>query len=523
MVEWLAVRHWGLRTATAILAGVLTAFGFQPYGWWPLLLVGVSGLSVAVAAARRVRGAAGLGFAYGIGFLALGVGWMSVIFVEAMVALVVIEALFYAALGALLKLSLRLRWWPLLAAACWSLVEFTFARFPFNGFGWMRLGFAMVDSPLAAMLPLTGVATLSFATALVGQLLAWLVIRFSVRRLGASAAALATLAVVAAAGAMVPAGTQTGTVSVGWVQGGAPGGGVYGLGTAREITRNQAAESYRLADKIAAGEVAQPDFVVWPENGTDMDPFTDPVTAALVQNAVQRLGVPTLIGAILDGPGADERQTASLWWDPNAGAQQRYVKRGIVPFGEWVPLRSLLLPLIPELAYVGAQSVPGTRPGVLDVTLADGSPLKIGVMVCYDLIFDDFAYDTVLAGGQVQIVQSSNAQYQGTGQIDQQFAITRVRAKELGREQLVVTTSGVSGLINADGQTVFTAPDHVGASGVVALPVREGITPAARIAGWLEAIWCLLAAAGLIGTAVYGRMGRAQQRSEVKNGAIRGS
>ncbi|MFZ0529064.1 MAG: apolipoprotein N-acyltransferase, partial [Propionicimonas sp.] len=191
MIDGLAGRHWGLRTGLAILAGVLTALGFQPFGWWPLVIPGVAGLTVAVLASRTALRAAGLGVAYGVGFLLLGIGWMQVIFVQAMVGLVLVEALFYAALAAAIKLSARTRWWPVLAAACWTATEFAFSRFPFNGFGWMRLGYAMIDSPLASMLPLVGVATLGFSTALLGQLLAWLATAPSKRRAGSVLAGLA--------------------------------------------------------------------------------------------------------------------------------------------------------------------------------------------------------------------------------------------------------------------------------------------------------------------------------------------
>ena len=507
MVDWLATRHWSLRAAIAILTGVATALGFQPYGWWPLVPLGVAGLTVVVLAARRVRGAAGLGYLWGVGFLLLGVGWMQAIFVQAMVALVAIEACFFGLFGTLLKVAVRTRWWPLVAAACWTGVEFTYARFPFDGFGWMRLGYAMVDSPLAWVLPLVGVAGLGFVTALLAQVLVWLVIAFSRRRAVVASAGLAAIALLAAGGTLVPVGTQTGTVQVGWVQGGAPGGGVYGIGEARTTSRNHLAESVKLRAKIDAGEVPRPDFVVLPENTTDMDPFTDSQTGGLVAAMSAQLDLPMLLGVILDGPGVDERQTASLWWEPGKGETGRYIKRGIVPFGEWVPLRSLLLPLIPELAFVGAQSIPGTQPGALPVSLPDGRPLTLGIMICYDLVYDDFAYDTVRYGGQVILVQSSNAMYQGTGQIEQQFAITRARAMELRRDVLVVTTSGVSGLINADGSVAFTAPDHVGASGVVALAERSGLTPATWLASPLELAITILAGLALVASLRYGRMG----------------
>ncbi len=513
VIDWLAARHWGLRTAAAVVAGLLAALGFQPFGWWPLVPVGVAGLTICVLAARRVRGAAGLGLAFGIGLLLLGIGWMQVIFVQAMVGLVLVEALFYALLGALLKVASRTPLWPLLGAACWTAIEFTFARFPFNGFGWMRIGYAMVDSPLAWVLPLVGVSGLGLATALLGQGLAWLTTSVTRRRLAVAGAAVAALALLAAAGTLVPAGAAGAPVAVGYVQGGAPGGGVYGLGPARTITRNQAAQTAHLAERVDAGELPAPDFVVWPENSTDLDPFHDAETRQLVSAAVARAGVPVLVGTILNGPGAQERQTASLWWDPERGELGRYIKRGIVPFGEWVPLRSLLLPLIPELAYVGAQSVPGERPGAMAVELAGGRATTLGLLVCYDLVFDDFAYDTVRAGGRLLVVQSSNAMYQGTGQIDQQFAITRARAMELRREILVVTTSGVSGLIRADGTVEFTAPEHVGAAGVVELPERTGLTPATWLAPGLELAVVLLALAGLGLSVRYGRMGGSAPRA----------
>lgn len=518
VTSWLAARHGSLRIAAAAVFGVLTALGFAPFDWWPLAIIGPAGLTAVILATTSWRGTLASGYAFGLGLLGVGVGWMQVIFVQAMVALVAIIALYYIGLAALLRLAVRAPWWPLTAAAAWTITEFCFSRFPFDGFGWMRLGYAMVDSPLAWGLPLYGVAGATFAAALIAQLLAWVADRRSPRRSVIAAAGLAAVIGLSTSGLLVSAGPSLGQVSVGWVQGGAPGGGVYGLGEARTITRNHVTESARLADKIDAGALPRPDFVVWPENATDMDPYNDPQTAALVRQAVGRLGVPVLVGTILDGPGVDERQTASLWLDPAAGETTRYVKRGIVPFGEWVPLRDELLPLIPELRYVGAQSVAGTAPGVITPTLADGRTLPLGVLVCYDLVFDPIVADTVTHGGQVLVVQSSNAMYQGTGQIDQQFAITRVRAMELRREILVVTTSGVSGLIEPDGSVSFQTSDYVADSGVVSLPRRDGITFAAGY-GWLVELAVVIAGIVGLGSGLfYGRMKRHTNESGAPHG-----
>ena len=65
----------------------------------------------------------------------------------------------------LLSLLSRLRWWPVASAAAWVLVEYAYGRVPFGGFGWIRLAYAAVDTPLSGFLPVIGVAGLSFVVA----------------------------------------------------------------------------------------------------------------------------------------------------------------------------------------------------------------------------------------------------------------------------------------------------------------------------------------------------------------------
>lgn len=494
VIERVAGTHLGLRAGLAIVAGVVTALGFAPFGWWPLLFPGVAGLSLVVLGAARLRQALLLGWCYGLGYMGLGLNWMSAIFIEAMVGLVLVVSVIYVLLAGLI-FALRLPLWPIGTAAAWVAVEALISRWPFDGFGWMRLGYAMTDSPLSGLYPLIGVVGMTFVVALIGQSLLWLTDGSARRRLLPALAGLLVIALGAGGGALVPPGTPTGeTTSVGWVQGGAPGGGVYGIGPPRTTTTNHLAETRALFERVAAGSEPAPDFVIWPENGTDLDPHYDAQTATMIGEALRAAQVPILVGTILSGPGKDERQTASLWLDPSQGELERYIKRGIVPFGEFVPFRDILLPLIPQLRYVGAQSIPGTEPGVIPARTAT-KEFPLGVLICYDVSFDHIVYDTVRYGGQVLVVQSSNAMYQGTGQIDQQFAITRARAAELRREVLVVTTSGVSGLIRADGSVDFSVSDHGAASGVVELPLRDGVTPAVAAAPILELAGVLAALA----------------------------
>jgi apolipoprotein N-acyltransferase len=282
-----------------------------------------------------------------------------------------------------------------------------------------------------------------------------------------------------------PAATSAGSVKVGIVQGNIPGRGIEAMGRARSVTNNHLSETIQLMTKVRFGQEPQPDFLLWPENSTDIDPTVDPLTKQTVQAAAEVADRPILVGAVMQGPGYDERQTAALWWDPVRGILARYVKQNLVPFGEWIPFRTELLPLIPLLQQVGAQSIPGTRPGVLDVTAA-GKPIKIGDVICFELAYDQTIYRALTDGAQVMMVQSNNATYGGTGQIEQQFAITRARAMETRREIAVATTNSVSGFINRDGTVAIRTREFTAQSMVVEMPLRSALTPAIRIAPWLE-------------------------------------
>ncbi|MCW5951989.1 MAG: apolipoprotein N-acyltransferase, partial [Propionibacteriaceae bacterium] len=457
-------------------------------------------LAVAARQTRTLPRTTAAGLAFGLGLTGPTLAWMSVIHVGAAIGLILVMSGWYALLGALLHLANRSRWWPLLGAGAWLAIEYAAARVPFGGFGWLRLGYTMIDGPLAGLLPLAGVAGTSLAVALAGNLIGWLIEERSRRRLIATTVSTLLIGTVAAAGDAIPPAPADKAATVGWVQGGAPGGGVYGLGPPRTITTNQARATNDLAADIAAGREPVPDFIVWPENSTDLDPGTDPHTRQLVDSALASIQKPILIGAILDGPGPDQRRTATQWTQPDGQVGPTYTKRSIVPFGEWIPYRDILLPLIAELRYVGRQSVAGTEPGLLDVRLADGTPVRIGVLACFDVAFDPVVHD--LADAQLLIVQSSNAMYQGTAQIEQQFAITRARAAELRREIMAVTTSGISGLIDPYGRTTMRDTGPEAARGVEQLPIRTAATPATWLALPLEQAVAAVTTAWLLGLAV---------------------
>jgi apolipoprotein N-acyltransferase len=326
-----------LRVVVVLLAGVALGLSWQPYGLWPLMLLGIPAFTLAVRGVRPLV-ALGLGYLFGLIMLTITVSWVHVLGNWIAVLLIIFLALYFGLLGLTLALVSRLRWWPLAAACCWVLIEYTYSRIPFGGFGWTRIAYAAVDTPLAGWFPIIGVAGVSFVLALLGQLIAWIVLTLWRLRRGRPArrshvviAATAALSIVLLGSALrlyqvEPAVSPAGSVRIGIVQGNIPGRGIEAMGRARSVTNNHLSETIQLMTKARLGEVPEPDFLLWPENSTDIDPTADALTKLTVQAAADVADRPILVGAVMQGPGVDERQTAALWWDPDRGAIARYDK-----------------------------------------------------------------------------------------------------------------------------------------------------------------------------------------------------
>ena len=144
-----------------------------------------------------------------------------------------------------------------------------------------------------------------------------------------------------------------------------PGQGLNAFAERRTVLRNHVRATEAFAARVKAGRAPRPDFVVWPENSSDIDPFDDPRAYAEISAAVKSVNVPVLVGAVLNGPDADHVQNVGIVWSPTSGPGERYVKQHLVPFGEYIPFRSILTKLITRLDEIPKDFAPGHTPGAL--------------------------------------------------------------------------------------------------------------------------------------------------------------
>lgn len=498
-----------LRILVAFACGVGLALAFEPVAVPVVIPFAVAGF-VLTTRGLRARAAWVPGFAFGVGFQFVLLSWMRAVGTDAWVGLATWQSVFFAVLGLVSSVLQRHRLWPLWIAAAWVTNELWFSTWPFSGMPWGRLAFAVVDTPVADLLPWIGTVGVSFVLALSGTLLAWAAVeRGRTRR-----AALASFAVVAATALLLPLAASwtsepEGEATVAVVQGDVPGNGDDILFDYRQVTQNQVDVTTRLAADVAAGREARPDFVVWPENSTAVDPFRDQQTNAGILTASEAIGVPILVGAIVDA-GPDHVLNQGIVWDPVTGAGDRYTKHHPVVFGEYIPFRRYLDSLqIGRLNMVGRDMVAGTRLEPLSI-----GGVEVADSICFDVAYDDAIFGQVTRGARMLTVQTSNATFIHTDQIEQQFAITRLRALETDRWLVVASTNGRTGVIAPDGSVVASAEPRTQAALVEQVGLSSSLTPAVRIGPWSGRLLVVVTILGLALALVPYRRNRTRQQAE---------
>jgi apolipoprotein N-acyltransferase len=484
----------------AAVGGVLGALAFPRVGWWPLMFVSVAMLSVAVHG-RRARRGAWLGYVYGAAFFGPLLHWTGVYVGAApWLILAAAEAGFMAALGAALTALQRFRFAPLWVACAWVLQEALRDRLPFGGFPWGRLAFSQADSPYKWFIQLGGAPLLTFVVALTGASL-WLVVeRIPVareqRRALGLAVALALLTTVAPTLGLHPSyqpDSNARYLTVAAIQGSVPDRGLAFEDRAQEVLDNHIAQTDKLAADIAAGRADKPDLVLWPEDASDVDPFLDRSAYAAIDAAVKRIGVPVLVGAILQGPHG-KRLNAGILWSPTTGPGAQYVKRHPVPFGEYIPLRSIAKLVSSDVNLVSQDMAAGHGNGLLK-----GGPAPIGDVICFEVAYDSLVRSSVRAGAQLVVVQTNNATFGHTSETYQQLAMSKLRAIETGRTVIQVATTGSSAIIREDGKVLAKSGKLFTPAVLTATVTLEtGETPAVAVGAVPEYVLAALALVGIL-------------------------
>ena len=506
----LAHDHEGIRYLSmllALLSGALSVLAFAPFEIWPLLPLCYGIFFAGVYRCTSPRQVFLFGYLFGLGYFGAGIYWIyyslhlfggaiAALAVAGTFAFVAFLALFPAFFG---RIALRLKtqtgtiasginypsaavWFLLVAPAVWMLSEWI-RSWLFTGFPWLTTGYATLHSPVAGYAPIGGVFLNTLLIAICSGAVGLFLTMFLTRRLhrGAALAAVLFVAVIFAGGTLLSK-IQWTTVS------GEPVSVVMVQGNIKqELKFNDSLvpDSLDIYSSLSLSRETVPDLIIWPESAipaffSDVQGWID----GFVEEINER-GTTVISGGFLSNDDFTEYYNAIKVL--GGSEEQVYTKRHLVPFGEFMPFRSLRSFLARFVAIPLSDLSPGHGP----VKPMQVNGVYYGMSICYEDLFGN-EMKVQLPQANVLINVSNDAWFGDSTAPHQHQEIAAMRALEFQRPMLRVTNTGISSMISRYGKIVVEGPQAEAVAIDVEVVPRTGSTPFVVVGNWLAVILALL-------------------------------
>lgn len=439
------------RAGGGLVAGLLVAGSLPPFGFWPLGIAGCALLAATCSGATpRRRLLAGL--LAGVGQFGPGLAFAARFSLPGAVVLVGFEAALFGAACTLVPRGAGAV--PAFAGWC-TLAEAVRDRWPFGGLPLGGVALGQAGGPLLAAARVGGPLLVAGAAYLAGAGIAALA-RRDRRRSGL--AALAAAGGLVLGGALAPdGGPARATVPVELVQGGGP----------RGLDALQVPAGLVYASALAPTERLHPGragLVVWPEDVVRLPTRRAARPAERALGDIARHLRATLVAGVTIPVGRTRFDNQLVVWGPSGRVVARFEKVHPVPFGEYVPLRSIVRH-VANLSDIPRDAVPGHGTG--GVATPAG---RLALLVSFEDFFTGRGRSGVRAGGQLLVLATNTASYATSQVPGQELAASRLQAVANGRELVQAATTGYSGAVSPTGAVL--ARSSLGARDVVHLDAR---------------------------------------------------
>jgi apolipoprotein N-acyltransferase len=235
---------------------------------------------------------------------------------------------------------------------------------------------------------------------------------------------------------------------------------------------------------------SESDLIVWPENSVDVDIKKYPDVSQKITDLSKELNTPILVGEVANTDDQQFLLNQSILFSPNQSA--KYTKRYLTPFGEFIPLRNLT-----GRFSKYSDNVIDFKPGIGEKVFSVNG-ISFNVKICYELLSDGQNREI----SDFSVVQTNNATFGYTKQLEQQLVIAKIRALESGRYFAYVSTTGITSIIDSNGKLVENLPKFKPATLNFEIPTANGKTINQRLGGLLEPLIFLL----MLGAALRGKI-----------------
>ena len=445
----------------ATIFGLISSTAFEPISFWPTAFIGLAGWYFLLIRARlgsRIL----ISYLFGLSQLLVVQHWTG-IYVGSLPWLLLssCQALFFVFPAFFVGKSKRYNQFAF--ATAFVIVELLLRTIPFTGFGWTRISFTQVNSPLSSLYGLGGVVLVAFVIAAI-----------SANRTVITGSVLLFLLLLPV---FIPSSITNGSsIKIALIQGGVSNLGLDFNAKPMEVFNRHLSQT---GESIKENDVS---VIIWPENAVDVDINTSPGVASAISKLSNDLNTPILIGGVTKSAAGLKNQ--SILFNPSA--EQIYTKRYLTPFGEYMPLRNIATKFSSYADSV-TDFIGGEEDHIFTV-----NGLSFQTLICYELLDDTFR-DQITS--DFLTVQTNNATFGDTAQLDQELNIAKVRAIETGRYIPYVSTTGVTSFIDNNGQIYSNLPKFQSATLIDSVTSVEGRTLTQIYGKYLESIsilWLLI-------------------------------
>jgi len=458
-------------------SGVLIARSVTYSDTWILLPIGIA-VWWAGTHKRQLSDYLFFSFSLAIAFWFARINWVTLVGIDAYIALAVLMSIIYGSFGYLMykvrNLPLPFISYGLIFISMEALTDY----FPFGGFPWGKLAYDSADAPWANLMPYGSSPLVTAAVLLIAALMIPS-LGFLLQR--AFSASLVFVISIAAFNLYLidldqSGKKESGKIDLAIIQGSVPRSGLLFNEQKMEVLKYHVKETDNLLESTEKNY----DAILWPENSIDVDPFSNKEAGSLVEDLVIKYKKPLISGAVVQK--ANGLSNSVLLWDPKDGKViDSYEKNRLVPFGEYIPFRNLIGNYVNRFDLIPQDFVPGTSSKNLRVSNTLISPI-----ICFEVAWNNSLIEQIKEGGQLISVHTNNATYAFSDQLEQQFMITRMRAMETGRDIVVTSTTGISAHISRNGDVLWASKEFVPQSKIVSASLYSDITPAVKYASIIE-------------------------------------
>ncbi len=464
------------KAVVPLLVGVLFAFGQPPFKLYEFVILGL-GIFAMATYNSTPRKRFLFGFLCGISQYLISLIWVTGFSVPGYLVIVVYDSILFG-LAALIFPSRQISKHSTLITAitfglCFSLIDAFRSRFPFGGLPIDGLAISQSDSFLKYFAIIGGEPAIVFFTATFSALMGLALLKLhksnpynQLKSPEFFVSLIAILLIITFSEVLSYANqiTSQSYLSAVAVQ----GGGKTGLravvnGNQQRVFDNQVNESYKINKKI--------DLILWPEDTVALSqPLTESYDYSVLKTLAKRFNAYMLVG-VTQPVGNSKFLNLAVLLSPTGRILGSYLKVHRVPFGEYVPYRSFF-EHFGNVNLVPRNAIAGTKPGELTYPVG-----KIGIMISYEVFFDNRAYVDVKNGAQVILVPTNTASYKGSQMPQEELGALKIRAIETDRYVLMTSPTGYSVEVNPKGKIIQISKLGVPALTYANLGLINHLTP----------------------------------------------